>query len=63
MLVIGSSQAQALVEELAPLLRSTPPDAAAIGAAFAKHGAALDKADLEVVRQSQISWKHATNPR
>jgi len=30
MLVIGSPQAQALVEELAPMLRSTPPDAAAI---------------------------------
>jgi uncharacterized cupin superfamily protein len=37
MLAIGSSQVQALVEELAPLLRSTPPDAAAISAAFAKH--------------------------
>jgi uncharacterized cupin superfamily protein len=37
MLVIGSQQAQALVEELAPLLRSTPPDAAAIRAAFARH--------------------------
>jgi uncharacterized cupin superfamily protein len=35
MLVIGSPQAQALVEELAPLLRLTPPDAAAISAAFA----------------------------
>ena len=37
LLVIGSPQAQALVEELAPLLRLTPPDAAAISAAFAKH--------------------------
>jgi quercetin dioxygenase-like cupin family protein len=37
MLAIGSSQVQALVEELAPLLRSTPPDAAAINAAFARH--------------------------
>lgn len=41
MLVIGSSQVQALVEELDPLLRSTPPDAAAIGAAFARHHSRL----------------------
>jgi quercetin dioxygenase-like cupin family protein len=37
MLAIGSPQVQALVEELGPLLRSTPPDAAAISAAFARH--------------------------
>jgi len=37
MLAIGSPQVQALVEELAPLLRSTPPDVAAISVAFARH--------------------------
>jgi mannose-6-phosphate isomerase-like protein (cupin superfamily) len=37
MLAIGSPQVQALVEELEPLIRSTPPDARAISAAFARH--------------------------
>ena len=36
-LAIGSSQVQALAEELAPLLRSTSRDAAAINAALARH--------------------------
>ncbi len=36
LLAIGSPLVPALVEELEPLLRSTPPDAAAIGAVFAK---------------------------
>lgn len=37
LLAIGSPLVQALVEELEPLLRSTPPDAAAISAVFARH--------------------------
>ncbi len=41
MLVIGSSGVQSLVEEVAPIIATNPPDAEAVKAAFARHDSEL----------------------